>query len=163
MLRTTVMGAMVAGLLLGPGAATAQTGALPGGSTAQGIIPVTGPSVGPTPEVVPAMIPAETKSDEIAPKRGTIHATAVTHPAPKAVKVVHKPGTKSTVKKTPATTKTVAKTTGTAKTKHVAQTKHKTPTHHAVASKPASTTKHHATPASTTKESSSSQTVLPRV
>jgi hypothetical protein len=159
---TTVTGAIVAALLLGAGVAAAQTGAPPGGPTAQAIIPVTGPSVGPAPEVVPAMIPAEPKGGEITPKGGKARTTAALHSTPKTVKVVHKPGAKSTVKKTAPTTKQVAKVAGTAKGKHLAQTKHKAPIHHAMAGKPGLTPKHHAAPPAA-KEGVTSQPVLPRV
>jgi len=157
---------IVAGFLLGTGAASAQTAAAPAGSTGQTIIPVTVPSVTPSlaeppkPEMIPIAVPADTKTGEIVPKAGTGRATQAGHPAPRTVKVAHKPGTKSTVKKTStATTKHVAKTTGSAKAKHVAGTKQKAPTHHTMVGKPIPVTKHQ--PAA--KGDAPAQPLLPRV
>jgi hypothetical protein len=157
--RKRVTGVIVASFLLGAGVAAAQT-------AAPAIVPVTGPSVGPSlsepakPELVPAMVPADAKTGEIAPKGGTGRVTKSIHPAPRAVNAAHKPGAKSTVKKTSATTKHVAKA-GPSKTKHVAVTKQKAPAHHAMVGKPIPVSRHH--PATPAKAATPTQPVLPRV
>jgi hypothetical protein len=161
-LRLTVTGVIVTGLLLSAGAALAETSA---GATAPAIIPVTGPSVGPSvadssnPDLILAMVPAETKTGEITPKSGTHRVTSAGHPAPKTA---HKAHAKTVVKKTPATTRHVAKTAGAPKTKHVAQTKHKPTVHHAMVGKTTPATKlQPATPPA--KGGAATQPVLPRV
>jgi hypothetical protein len=162
-----VTGVIVASFLLGAGVAAAQTGAPPAGSGAQAIIPVMGPSVGPSlsesakPELVPVSIPRDAKTGEIAPKSGTGRVASTGHPAPRTVKAGHKPGARSTVKKT-SSTRHVAKTAGSAKPKHVAATtKHKTPAHHTMVGKPVPVSKHQ--PATPVKGAAPAQPVLPRV
>jgi hypothetical protein len=155
-----VSGVIVAGFLLSAGVATAETVVPPTAS----IIPVTGPSLGPgpsespKPELIPAMVATDTKAVNATPNGGT----PTGHPASRTLKVAHKPGTKNTVKKTPATTKHVAKTAGSTKVKHVAATKPKPPARQAMVGKPIPVTKHHAaSPAA--KGGGPAQPVLPRV
>jgi hypothetical protein len=154
-----VSGVIVAGFLLSAGVATAETVVPPTAS----IIPVTGPSLGPgpsespKPELIPAMVATDTKAVNATPNGGT----PTGHPASRTLKVAHKPGTKSSVKKTPATTKHVAKSAGSTKVKHVAAAKPKTPARQAMVGKPIPVTKHHAAPAA--KSGGPAQPVLPRV
>jgi hypothetical protein len=106
------------------------------------------------------MVPGDAKTAEIAPKGGTGRVTPSGHPAPRAVKVAHNPGAKSTVKKTSAPTKHVAKA-GSSKAKYVATTGHKAPAHHAMVGKPVPVSKHQ--PATPAKAAAPAQPVLPRV
>ena len=163
MLRATVTGMFAVGVLLAAGVVMAQTGTPPAGESAQAIVPVTGPSVAPglpgpaKPEVIPAMVSGDAKTGEI-PSKGRV--TSAGHPGPHAAKVAHKPGAKSTVKKTAPPTKHVAKGAGTG-TKHVAHTKAKAPVHHAMVGKAVPVTKHQtAVPAA---KGAATQPVLPRV
>jgi len=154
-LRMTVTGVIAGILLLGTGAAIAEA---PAGATAPSIIPVTGPSVGlgeadsAKPELIPAMVSAETKTGEITPKTATHRVTKTAHKAP----------AKTAVKKPSATTKHAAKTDNASKAKHVAQTKHKPPVHHAMVGKATPATKLHPAPPPA-KGGAATQPVLPRV
>ena len=158
-------GIIVAGLLLGAGVARADTGL----SAVASIIPVTGPSVGPgsseagAPELIPAVIPADTKTGNPSAKGGTSRLTPRGHATPGTTKAAHKPASKSTVKKTSgATTKHVAKSGAATKAKHVATTKPKVSAQHAMVGKPIPVTKHHSTtPAA--KSGATAEPVLPRV
>jgi len=158
-------GVIVAGLLLGAGVATAGTGMPAAGS----IIPVTGPSVGPgsseagTPELIPAVIPADTKMGNPSAKGGTARLTPRGHATPGTTKAAHKPVSNSTVKKTSGvTTKHVAKSGAATKAKHVAATKPKVSAQHAMVGKPVPVTKHHST-APAVKGGGPAEPVLPRV
>jgi hypothetical protein len=138
-------------------------------SAVASIIPVTGPSVGPgsseagAPELIPAVIPADTRTGNPSAKGGTTRLTPGGHVAPGTTKAAHKPASKSTVKKTSgATTKHVAKAGTATKAKHVATTKPKVSAQHAMVGKPIPVTKHHSTtPAA--KSGGSAEPVLPRV
>ena len=163
MVRTRVTGAIVAGLLLRALVATGETMVPSAGS----IIPVTGPSMGPgpseptKPELIPAVLPPDTKAGHITPKAGASRL-ATAPPAPRTAKVTHTPASNSTVKKTSATTKHVAKPAGSPKTKHVITTKQKAPVHHTMIGKPVPVTKHQPT-APAAKDGASASPVLPRV
>jgi len=160
--RTKTIGVIVTGFLLVAGVAAAQTVGSPAGSTPSGIVPVTGPSTVASlpepvkPESAPPVAGGEVKTTEIVSK------SAAGHPAPRTTKVVHKPGTKSTVKKTSPTTKHVAKAAGSTKTKHVVAAKQKPHVHQAMVGKSTPVTKHPAgTPSA--KGTAPSQPLLPRV
>jgi len=160
--RTKTIGVIVTGFLLGASVASAQTVESPAGSTPSGIVPVTGPStVASLPEPVrpesnPAVDPGEIKTTE------SVSKAAVGHPASRTTKVVHKPGAKSTVKKTSSTTKHVAKASGSAKTKQVVAAKHKPHVNHAMVGKATPVSKHQpVTPAA--KGDAPGQPLLPRV
>ena len=157
-------GLVVASLLVGAGVAAAETLMPAAGS----IIPVTGPSVGsgfpesPTPELIPAVVPADPKVGSSA-KTGPTHLTPRRHSTAGGTKVAHKTGAKSTVKKTSvATTKHVAKPDAAAKTKHVTATKPKVSAHHAMVGKPVPVSKHPGT-APAAKSGAPAEPVLPRV
>ena len=157
-------GLVVASLLVGAGVAAAETLMPEAGS----IVPVTGPSVGsgspdsPTPELIPAVVAADTKAGHSA-KAGATRLTPRSHSTPAAAKVAHKTGSKSTVKKTSAVaTKRLAKSEAAAKAKHAAATKPKASAHHALVGKAVPVTKH-STTAPAGKGGAPAEPVLPRV
>ena len=135
------------GVTLGGEAVMAQTAGPSLGAPSPSIVPVTGPSTGPdlSEAAKPRLIPASP-------------ATTATARAPRAVKVVHKPGAKPVVKKasTPKRAKVAVRPT---KTKQVATTKGRAPTSRSVSGQPANPSKRQA-PA---KNGSPATTVLPRV
>lgn len=166
MVRTGTVAVIVAGLLLGAGAAWAQTGGPSLEPAPRAIVPVTGPSVVPSlpepvkPDMVPPVTQGPASSSEGSLKAGTAQPskTKATRSASHTAKTAHKQTTKTAAKKaTPP--KHVAKSSGTAKTKHVAAVKHQPPAHHATVGKPVPVSKRQAPG----KEPSTTEPVLPRV
>lgn len=146
---------IVLGVVLSVGAALAQTAGPTVPAPSRSIVPVTGPSTGPgpieaaKPELV--SLPLQTTSKVKAVKGSATRASVTGQPS-RAVKVAHKPGVKTVVKKTPAP-KRVTKVAGSAKTtKHGVAKKSRAPAAEAVVGKP-----------NPTKRQSPVPTVLPRV
>jgi hypothetical protein len=172
--RHSIVVEVVAGvvLVLAGGAALAQT---PGPSVGPSIIPVTGPSPAPGPpepakfETLPA--PQVRKSNGIRPD-GTAEMVTAPDQASRAVKVAHKPGVKTAVKKVPPASKPVAKAGGhPASTKHVAKAGHPVPVKHVPTAKHRASTQHAAASKtvpvakrqSSSKDEAPAKPVLPRV
>jgi hypothetical protein len=167
--QKTLMGVIVAGVVMAAGGAVAQTPGPAVDPAPRGIIPVTGPSTAPVlpellkPAVVPVVAQGETVTTDGAPKRKAARPPAAKGPqstshAVKSGKAVHKPAGKATAKKTTAP-KHVAKATSAAKTKHVTQVKHNPASHHAAVGKPIPIAK----PRPPAKGSTPTEPVLPRV
>lgn len=167
-MRTSVMGALVTGVLLVAAAAMAQTAGPTLGPASRGIVPVTGPSSEPDPsgaakpEVTPVAVPVKVANGEGAGKgpAGQLPAPA-TRTAPRTVKkAAHKPAAKPTARPTAkkaSAGKHLAKGTGSAKGRHVAAAKPQPVVHRAVVKKPMPAAK------GTVKGATPRQPVLPRV
>jgi hypothetical protein len=162
--RTSVMGAMVTGVLLVAGAAMAQTAGPMLGSASPAIVPVTGPSTVPEapgaakPEMTLVGVSAKVANGE-GPRKGPAGQPAATapRPAPRTVKkAAHKPAAKPTAKKASAG-KHLAKGAGPAKGQGVGGAKAQPVVHRAAVKKPMPATKGPA------KGATPPQPVLPRV
>jgi hypothetical protein len=154
--------AIALGVVLGAGTALAQMAGPTLPSPSPSIVPVTGPSTGTFLESTKAGLastsPTKGTIEEIRVDKATPAAVTATAPAPRAVKAVHKPGAKATVKKAsaPKRAKIAAKP---AKTKQVASAKRRASASGKVVSKTITPAKSKA-PA---KSGAPSSTVLPRV
>lgn len=164
-MRKMTSGAIVAGVLMIAAGAGAQTAGPSVEPPSRGIVPVTGPSVVPAvpepakPEVVPEEIRKTDGARKSAAGRPAVSkATAATPRAVKPVKAAQKPGAKTTVKKTPASTH-VAKVAAPQKTKQVSVVKHPPPSRQPTVGKPIPLAK----PPPPAKSPAPPPPVLPRV